>query len=86
MKKSKTLLQQAWDGDAVVAKWNPKEKELVAIGPRGSNSFVVSLFHQDFMYGHSFLQEMEDRGYDIKTLKFSIRKKESKNAGNGCAR
>lgn len=60
--------------------WNAKQGDLVTDYP--GSKLDARLLHNAFNYGapvgceHSFLTELERLGYDVKTLKFSIKKKD----------
>jgi hypothetical protein len=68
------------------AEWSKKEKDIVFYHPDGPqtkcdghflySSFSVGKFDHNAKLQKAFLDELEARGYDITTLRFSICKKE----------
>ena len=71
------------------ARWSKKLKDVIYYFPSSPDGHLLNTIlsgercHPNtkspgwlgYEWGPSFLQELEDRGYDITTLKFSIRKK-----------
>lgn len=82
-----------WKETTLAAKWSKREKDVMFYYP-GSKS-DGHLLHCFFSYARtsftemqdpkskSLLDELEARGYDITTLKFSIKKKKSTEAVSG---
>lgn len=68
------------------AHWSKKEKDIVFSWPDGPHTkpdghllygrFSIGPFNYDGKLDTAFLTELENRGYDLTTLRFSICKKE----------
>lgn len=67
----------------LMVKWSKKEQDLLIGGPNGPDrhlthqffSVVPYLSHEGKVVYENFVKELENRGYDITTLKFSIKRK-----------
>jgi hypothetical protein len=67
--------------NSIIVKWSKKERDLLIGGPRGCDrhlthyalSCVPGVVKPDDL---SFVDELEKRGYDITTLRFSVMRKE----------
>lgn len=64
--------------------WSKKKQDIeIAWGGSGADKsdagFVISTLTSYYgLFNKTFLEEMESRGYDIKTIKFSIEKTKDK--------
>lgn len=65
-------------------RWSKKENDVLFEWGAGCSSASASLLHSVFFHDRSpgadvdgLLKELERRGYDIKTVRFSIKKKVS---------
>ena len=60
-------------------KWSKKENDLIAEGAnRWDVNFIMGAMTREIpIVQCSLLEELENRGYDITTLKFSIKPKET---------
>ena len=61
------------------ALWSKKEKDIVYYFPCSPDGHMLNgyfVYAKDSFQEHGLLKELEKRGYDLTTLKFSIRKKE----------
>lgn len=83
--------------NALKVKWSKREKDLLIYYPRGSDGALISSILLDTVYHwggidgkykgwlnyekFNLVEELEKRGYDIKTLKFEIKLKDN-NDGN----
>lgn len=58
------------------AKWSAKEKSILYSYPRKQDGGMLAAAFEmcKLLDNKTLLQELEDRGYDITTLKFSIEK------------
>lgn len=57
--------------------WSKREKALLYNGPKQTGGLLASLFEQHRNSdGRTLAQELDARGYDLTTLRFSIRRKE----------
>ena len=64
--------------DKLEAKWSKKEHDIMICYPNRPDGHFLHgfLVHaRDPVIPDSFLKELENRGYDLTTLKFSIEKK-----------
>jgi hypothetical protein len=67
-----------WDEGWLTCYWDKKKNDIVYGSPCRPDGRLV---HGVFTYlesssdGKPFLDELEDRGYDIKTLQFSVKRK-----------
>lgn len=57
-------------------KWSKKEKDFLIHYPRKCDGHLVHGFFSGYMNGKEFMEELEKRGYDLKTLKFEVKEKE----------
>ena len=72
--------------NALSASWSKKEKDIIFNYPNGTQTkcdghflhsrFDIAPFRHDGTLDVIFIKELEERGYDISTLRFSICKKE----------
>jgi len=74
----------------LVARWSPKEKDIVYSYPtsKADGHFLHYVFdvprkREDGTYDDPIWKQLEDRGYDIKTARFSICKKVATPAQEG---
>lgn len=56
----------------LTAKWSKKEKDLMVKYPLGCGTNCDSVYLLCDVFNKTFIEEMKDRGYDIKSLKFEI--------------
>ena len=81
------IKERAMHGEALIASWSKREKDIVATGTRASTAlFFTRLMNpvhqhefipsstQGYETLKSFTDELKARGYDITTFKFSIEK------------
>ncbi len=67
----------------LIAGWNARERDVgFAWGGAGASKADGSLLYSFLAYlkglhGKTFVEELEARGYDLTTLRFSIRQKEA---------
>lgn len=64
--------------NTLAAKWSKKENDIMIYYPNKCDGALLNnhLFHpRDSISCHPFIKELERRGYDITTLKFSVKKK-----------
>lgn len=52
--------------------WSKKENDIMIHFPRKRDGHYISL-----LFNNDFIKEMESRGYDITTIKFSIKRKQN---------
>jgi len=52
--------------------WSKKENDIMIHFPRKRDGHYISL-----LINNDFIKEMESRGYDITTIKFSIKRKQN---------
>ena len=63
-------------------KWSKKENDHLISFPKSSDGSLIHdyLFYDQYWFGgkskKALIKELEERGYDLTTLKFSIKKKE----------
>lgn len=55
------------------ARWSKSEKDVLFTYPLGVGTKCDGAYLADEVFNKEFIQEMIDRGYDIKTLKFEIK-------------
>jgi len=56
--------------------WSKREKALLYNGPKQTGGLLASLFEQHRNNdGRTLAQELESRGYDLTTLRFTIKHK-----------
>lgn len=85
MKKVKRIRVPKAKPGQIIAFWNEEEKDFGwAWGAGGANKADGNLIgyylfmHQSYInYDKTLVKELEDRGYDMTTLKFSIQKKKT---------
>lgn len=68
------------DKNTLKAAWSKKENDFLIHFPRSCDGSLLNdyLFHHHYWFDQerkkSLKDELEERGYDLKTLKFSIKK------------
>lgn len=55
------------------ARWSKREKDILVTYPRGIGTVCDCNYLFSDIFTNEFVKEMEERGYDIKTLKFEIK-------------
>ena len=66
--------------NTLAVKWSKREDDLLINYPRESDGIMIDYYFYHLKYDNkNLIQELIDRGFDIKTLKFSVElKKEDK--------
>lgn len=62
----------------LIAKWSKRENAIEYRFPDyKSNGGLLSWLFEGYKYPHekTFVQELDERGYDVKTLRFSVERK-----------
>lgn len=62
--------------------WSKKHKDIMYKWPNHKNDAIMLDTYFNYLKFHqcdTLLKELEKRGYDLTTIRFSIRKKENKN-------
>jgi hypothetical protein len=74
--------QRAMKYDKLQVRWSKREKDVLFVYPRKADGALMNYFFCFLRSGQdkTLLEELEERGYDTKTLKFSISQKEPKSA------
>ncbi len=69
-----------WNDGWLTAFWSSKEEDIVIGHPSGPDGHLLygALGFVDMGHGKTLVQELEQRGYDITTLQFSVKRKEQK--------
>lgn len=57
-------------------KWSKRENDYLINYPRKCDGHLVHGFFAGYTNGKEFMEELEKRGYDLKTLKFEVKLKE----------
>ncbi len=58
-------------------KWSKKEKDFIIHYPRSCDGHLLFGFFEGYTNVKEFFKELEQRGYDLTTLKFEISEKET---------
>jgi len=56
-------------------RWSKREKALLYFGSKPTGGLLALVFEGHKPYGKTIAEELIDRGYDLTTLRFSIRRR-----------
>jgi hypothetical protein len=59
----------------VTIKWSKRERALLYTGPKPTCGMLAYVFETLVTHDDTLTKELEARGYDLTTLRFSIKKK-----------
>jgi len=68
---------KSWNDGWLTAYWDKRERDIVFGSPCKPDGHLLygALSFIEFSSGKTLLKELEDRGYDITTLQFSVKRK-----------